>query len=152
MPENPPADPADHAEDFSRRYAHELDVASGQVLMDLGIDPDRLGATDPEDLAYKTFHPGERTCGSLTPDGRITLDSGVMNPEVMDAPYGKEAGDFWRSKLRLRDRMQAAGAHEYEEYEGGNHEAALTRGPVSALPVSEPAWEMLRKMRDGWRK
>lgn len=118
--------------------------------MDLGIDPNRLGATDPEDLTRKTFHPGERTVGGLTPDGRITLDSGVMNPDVMDAPYGKEAGDFWR-KMRLRERMQAAGVHEYEEYEGGNHEAALNRGPATELPVSEPAREMLRKMRNGWR-
>ncbi len=52
MPEKPPPDPADHAEDFSRRYAQELDIAAGQVLTDLGIDPKRLGATDPEDLAY----------------------------------------------------------------------------------------------------
>ena len=60
----------------------------------------------------------------------------------MDAPYGKEAGDYWRSKMRLRDRMQAAGAHEYEEHEGGSHEAALERGPDTALPVSEPAMLM----------
>jgi len=152
MPDKPPSEPADHAEDFSRRHAEELDIVAGQVMMDLGIDPKRLGATDPEDLTYKTFHAGERTCGSLTPEGRITLDSGVMNPEAMDAPYGQEAGDFWRSKMRLRDRMQAAGAHEYEEYKGGNHEAALKRGPDTALPVSEPAREMLRKMRDGWRR
>jgi hypothetical protein len=151
MPHTPPSDPADHAEDFSRRYAEDLDIAAGDILMGLGIDPKRLGATDPEDLTYKTFHPGERTVGSLTPDGRITLDSGVMNPEAMDAPYGEEAGDHWRSKMRLRDRMQAASAHEFEEHEGGSHEAALKRGPDTALPVSEPAREMLRKMRDGWK-
>ncbi len=74
-----------------------------------------------------------------------------MNPDAMDAPYGKDAGDFWRSKMRMRDRMQAAGVHEYEEHEGGSHEAALACGPDTALPVSEPAREMLRKMRDGWK-
>jgi hypothetical protein len=146
----PPNDAADHAEDFSRRYAEELDIAAGEVLMGLGIDPTRLGGTDPEDLSYKTFHPAERTVGGISPDGRITLDSGVMNPEAMDEPYGLEAGTYWR-KMRLGDRMQAAGAHEYEEYEGGSHLESLRRGPNTALEVSEPAREMLRKMRDGWR-
>src|SRR5581483_10452245 len=108
MPDAPPPDPADHAEDFARRYARELDIAAGQVLMELGIDPDRLAALDPEDLVRKTFHPGERTCGSLGPGGVITLDSGIMNPEAMDGPYGREAGEHWR-RLRLRDRIQAAG-------------------------------------------
>jgi hypothetical protein len=151
MPAKPPEDPADHAEDFSRRYAQELDIAAGDTLTEIGIPPSRLGGTDPEDLEYKTFHPAERDCGGLSPDGRITLDSGVMNPNVMDAPYGKEAGEFWRSNMRLRERMQAAGAHEYEEFEGGDHEAALKRGPETPLRISEAAREMLRKMRDGWR-
>jgi hypothetical protein len=117
--------------------------------MEMGIDPKRLAALDPEDLQRKTFHPGERTVGSLSPGGVITLDSGIMNPEAMDAPYGEEAGGCWR-RLRLRDRMQAAGAHEYEEHEGGGHEEALRRGPDTGLKISEPAREMLRKMRDGW--
>ena len=30
--------------------------------------------------------------------------------------------------------------------------AALKRGPDTPLPVSEPAREMLRKMRDGWKR
>ena len=153
MPETPLPNPADHAEDFSRRYANDLDVAAGQVLLDLGIDPDRIGANDPDDgFRHKVFHPSERNCGGITPDGRITLDSGIMNPETMDAPYGKQAGDYWRTGMRLRDRMQAVGAHEYEEYLGGHHEEALRRGPDTALPVSERAREMLRKMRDGWRR
>ena len=52
----------------------------------------------------------------------------------------------------MRDRIQAAGVHEYEEHEGGNHEAGLKCGADTTLPVSEPARAMLRKMRDGWRK
>jgi hypothetical protein len=34
-------------------YAQELDLASGQVSMDLGSDPDHLGGTDREDLGRK---------------------------------------------------------------------------------------------------
>jgi hypothetical protein len=47
--------------------------------------------------------------------------------------------------------MQAAGAHEFEEHEGGSHEEALRRGPDTDLPISEPVREMLRRMQDGWR-
>ncbi len=149
MTARPPADPADHAVDFSRRYAQDLDIAAGETLVELGIDPNRLAALDPEDLQRKTFHPGERTVGSLGPGGTITLDSGVMNTEAMDAPYGEEGGDYWRTKTRLRDRMQATRGHEYDEHEGSSHEASLVRGPDTALPISEPAREMLKKMRDG---
>lgn len=151
MTGTPPGDPADHAEDFSRRYAQESDIAAGDTLMGIGIAPKRLGATDPEDLVRQTFHPAERSRGAITPDGRIKLDSGIMNPDAMDAPYGKEAGDYWR-KMRLLDRMQAVGAHECEEHEGGSDDEALKRGPDTSLPVSEPAREMLRRMRDGWGK
>jgi len=28
----------------------------------------------------------------VTPDGRITLDSGILNPELLDKNYGQEAG------------------------------------------------------------
>ncbi len=42
--ERPPADPAEHAEDFSRRYAEDLDILAGQVMIDLGIPDDQIGA------------------------------------------------------------------------------------------------------------
>ncbi|MHC5542057.1 hypothetical protein ACYOEI_27875, partial [Singulisphaera rosea] len=86
MLDKPPSDHADHAEDFSRRDAQELDIAAGETVVDLGIDPNRFAALDPEDLQRKTFLPDERTVGSLGPGDTITLDSGVMNPDAMDAP------------------------------------------------------------------
>lgn len=147
--DSPPANAADHAEDFGRRYAEDLDIAAGQVLMDLGIDPYRLARLDPEDFQRKTFFPGERTVDSVSPEGVITVDSGVMNLDVMDAVYGRRSGDLWR-RLRLRERIQAAGVHEYEEHEGGSHQESLRRGPVTALPISPRAREMLELMRDGW--
>ena len=49
MAEQPPIDPGDHAEDFSRRYDEDMDIAAGHVLLDLGIDPNRIGANDPDD-------------------------------------------------------------------------------------------------------
>jgi hypothetical protein len=46
MTEKPPTDLAEHAEDFSRRYAEDLDIVAGQTMMDLGIPDDKLGARD----------------------------------------------------------------------------------------------------------
>jgi hypothetical protein len=46
MTEKPPEDPADHAEDFSRRYSEDLDILAGQAMMDLGIPDKQMGARD----------------------------------------------------------------------------------------------------------
>jgi hypothetical protein len=46
--EHPPTDPAEHAEDLSRRYSDDLEVLAGQVMLDLGTPNDQIGARDPE--------------------------------------------------------------------------------------------------------
>jgi len=45
--ERPPTDAADHAEDFARRYAEDLDIAVGQAMIDLGLTDFQSGARDP---------------------------------------------------------------------------------------------------------
>ena len=42
--DTPPTHPAEHAQDFSRRYAEDLEIVAGQVMMDLGIPDDQMGA------------------------------------------------------------------------------------------------------------
>jgi hypothetical protein len=37
MSDDPPPDPADHAEDFARRYQQEIDYLTGDRMTDLGI-------------------------------------------------------------------------------------------------------------------
>ena len=151
MTDTPPTDPADHAENFSRRYAEELDIASGQVMMDLGLSKDEMGARDPSrNREHHSFFPGERDCGGISPMGQINLDSGVMNPAAMDGPYGEECSALWR-KSRLRDRMQAIIAHEKAEKEYGDHELALIAAPETELPISHRAREITRAMEKGWK-
>jgi hypothetical protein len=48
MPDKPPSDPAGHAQDFSRRYADDLDIVAGQAMMDLGIPNNQMGDRDPD--------------------------------------------------------------------------------------------------------
>jgi hypothetical protein len=152
MTEKPPSDPADHAADFSRRYSEDLDVASGQVMIDLGLADNEMGARDPDrNREHHTFFPNERSCGGISPAGQINLDSGVMNPAAMDGPYGEACGELWR-KSRLRDRMQAIVAHEKAESEyDGDHELALIAAPETELPITRRARAILRAMEAGWK-
>ena len=150
MIEKPSPNPAEHAKDFSQRYADPLDYHAAQTMLDLGVARDKIGASDPDyEFRHAAFHPSETTAGSFTPDGRITLDSGVMNLSGMDEPYGAEAGKIWAGS-GLPDRMQAVIAHEKTEAELGSHEAGLQVAPETKLPISHRAREIPRAMRDGW--
>jgi hypothetical protein len=151
MPEQPPTDSADHAENFAHRYAEDLVIVAGQVMMDLGIPNDQMGARDPDRNSERhSFFPGDRSGGCISPAGQITLDSAVMNPHAMDGPYGEECGHLWR-KSRLTDRMQAVIAHEMAEHVYGDHELAPIAAPETELPISHRARGILRAMESGWR-
>lgn len=147
----PPDSASDHAVDFARRYAEDLEVATGQVMLDLGLPASRMGAKDwVRGGEHHTFYPDERQCGTVTPDGRILIDSGVMNPGVMDEPYGEECGQLWR-RTRLRHRLEAIIAHEFAEHnQGDDHELALIAALVTDLPISNEARELLRAQERGW--
>jgi hypothetical protein len=150
MTDRPPPDPADHAEDFSRRYAQDLDIVTGQAFLDLGIPKDQAGARDPDrGSQHFSFHPGDRTGGSVSHAGQITVDSGVMNPQLLDAGFDEETRSVWR-RTRLRPRVEAIIAHEKAEHEYGDHELALIAGAETDLPVSHAARQLLRSMERGW--
>jgi hypothetical protein len=137
-----PSDPGLHAVDFSHRYARELDYHAAQIMIELGIPPERIGDGDPlHGIRHAAFHPHLQEAGTVTPDGRIVLDSGVMNPERLAG----EAGKVW-AKSGLRSRMQAIIAHELAEHETGSHEAALRAAPATRLPIGEGARKILRAM------
>lgn len=152
MSEKPPTDPADHAEDFSHRYAEDLDIVAGQAMMDLGIPDDQMGARDPDrNREPHSFFPSERTGGSVSPAGQITLDSGLMNPDLLAVGYDEETHKKWQ-RTRIGDRAQAIIAHELAEHEyGGDHELALIAGPETRLPISRAAKELLGQMEKGWK-
>jgi hypothetical protein len=146
-----PAHPELHALDFAERYAEPLDYHAAQTMIDLGVPRDRIGASAPlHGIKHSTFHWRERTGGGVSADGRITLDSGVFNEELLDKDYGSHAGRLWR-KLRLKPRMEAITAHELAEAESGSHEEAL-KAAVDRLPVSHEARELLRAMEAGWKR
>jgi hypothetical protein len=143
MPDKPPSDPADHAEDFSHRYAQEMDYLAGDRMKELGIPTDQIGSRVPG-KGHATFLPHERSGGGNDAAGGLTLDSGVFNPDLLGTLPGHRE---W-AKARLRDRMDAAIAHEHEEARrGGNHVAALEHAPDTELPIREGGRQILRAMK-----
>jgi hypothetical protein len=60
MPDKPPPDPADHAEDFSHRYAQEMDYLTGDRMTELGIPTNKIGSRVPGQ-GHATLIPHERS-------------------------------------------------------------------------------------------
>ena len=152
MFEAPPPDHADHAEDFSRRYAEALDIAAGQVMLDLGLADEIIGARDPDrNREHHSFFPSERTGGGVSPAGQVNLDSGLLNPDLLADAYDEAAQSAWK-RTRIKERAQAIIAHELAEDEyRGDHQLALIAGPETELAISHAARELLRAMEKGWR-
>jgi hypothetical protein len=145
-------DSAAHARDFAERYADPLNYHIENRMMELGIDPLKIGVGDAEyGIRHAAFLPHEADGGGNTPDGRLNLDSGLLNPELFQR-LGPAASDAY-AKARLRDRIDAGIAHEYEEVKGGgSHEYAYEHAPDTELPIRHEARELGRKIRDGERR
>jgi hypothetical protein len=149
--EKPPADPAAHAEDFAYRYAEDLDIVAGQAMMDLRLANHQMGARDAcRGSEHHSFFPGDREGGTVSPGGQVTVDSGLMNPDLL-TNYDEETQRLWR-RTRIGDRAQAIIAHELAEHEHGDHELALIAAPDTTLPISQAAREFLRQMERGWNR
>jgi len=106
MTEKPPREPADHAEDFARRYAEDLDWYCTIRMQELGIPEDKNGAPDfDRDGKWRAFDWRGRAGGNVT--SGVYLNSGVLNPGLLQGKGRR----IW-PKARLRDRIDAIIAHE----------------------------------------
>jgi hypothetical protein len=150
-PEPIPAVPADHAEDFAHRWVDRLENVTEGRMHALDIPEKQLGASDHlRGVVWRVFFPHERDGGGNGPGGRINVDSGVLNPDLLTSDYGQEAGVLW-AQSRLRDRIDAIIIHEEAESRSHGHEEALARGPQTHRPISERARQILRAMQRGWK-
>ena len=141
MPDTPPQDPADHAKDFAHRWADRLDEYCAIRMEELGIPPHLLGADDlRKDMRWCAFDAEGKEGGNIT--GGITVNSGVLNPDLLNGEKGGDIG----SKARLRDRIDAVIAHEFEESKTADHVAALKAAAKTELPVTDGARRILRAM------
>jgi hypothetical protein len=148
-----PQDPAEHAEGFSWRYVDDLEIVAGQAMLEMGLRNDQMGARDHErGSRIHSFFPQDAQGGTVSHAGQVTLDSGLMNPELLSENYDEDTRRAWQ-RTRLKDRAQAIIAHELSEHEyGGDHELALIAAPETTLPISHAARELLKRMERGWTK
>ena len=136
-----PERPADHAEEFSHRWADRLEEYCAVRMEEIGVPPDQIGDSDPEHgIVWLAFNPRDRTGGFVA--GGITVNSGALNPELLK---GQKGGRHF-AKARLRDRIDAIIAHEYEEGRHGSHLAALKAAAKTELTISDAARRILRAM------
>lgn len=120
-------------------------------MHELEIPEDQIGSSDyARGVPWRVFFPNESTGGGNTPGGRISVDSGVLNPRLNAAMNDESAQIVWE-KSRLRDRIDAAIAHEFEEARLGTHDEALVAAPVTSLPIGEKARLILRAIANGQR-
>ena len=129
-----PEDPADHAQDFARRWADRLDEYCALRMQELGIPEDMNGQPDFDgDGRWRAFNPHGREGGGNTTG--VIVDSGA-DPELLK---GQKGGKLW-AKARLRDRVDAAISHEFEELRhGGSHAEAIKAAARTELPISDLA-------------
>ena len=145
-----PADPALHARRFANEYADRLENYVEGRMHALDVAGEQIGLPDlSRGLPWAVFHPNGVTGGSVIGE-KIAVNSGVLNPELLDERYGPVVGKTW-AKSRLRDRIDAVIAHELAESRTGTHEGAEALAAETALLVSEGTRRILRAMtrRDG---
>jgi hypothetical protein len=136
------ADPGLHASQVAREWD---DVGESYVRRrnrELGI-PERMNG-EPDyggDGIWRAFNPEGTTGGNNTTG--VSVDSGVLNPELLK---GKKGGRIW-PKMRLKDRIDAIIAHEYDELRaGGKHAEALKVAAKTELPITDEARRLCRAM------
>jgi hypothetical protein len=151
MTDKPPTDPAEHAKQFAQTWVDRLEHHVEGRMHALDLPEHQIGSSDHEyGVPWRVFFPHEGTGGGHAPGGRISVDSGVLNPELDAAEIGPKAQAIWE-KARLRDRIDAIIAHEFEEAARGSHEAAVRAAPETALPLGEDARGILRAIAEGWK-
>jgi hypothetical protein len=139
MTDKPPSDSAEHARDFARRWVDWLEGYCATRMEALGVAAEKIGAFDPyRRKPWHAFDAEGHLGGSITTG--IVVDSGVLNPDLLE---GKRGGKAW-AEARLRDRIDAVIAHEYEEERHSTHEEAVQAAPKTDLPITDGARRILK--------
>jgi hypothetical protein len=150
-PRKPDKRNAEGALAHSIRHAQALDQWAALFMKKLGIDDDRIGASDRKHgVEWRAFFPHEQDGGGNTPGQRLNLDSGIFNDGLMQ-PFGPNALRAWR-RSSVETRAMAVLAHEDVESQGHTHEQAVEMAPDTALPITHAARELLRVIREEQRR
>ena len=139
-----PADPAEHARQFAADWADRFEIYAARRMRDIGVPERFIGVADPDyRVERRAFFPHQSQGGGNIRDRGINLDSGILNPDLVDARSNPVVSSLWR-RARLRDRIDAVIAHELEEAEGATHAGAVRRAADTRLDISEGAVRVLQ--------
>jgi hypothetical protein len=130
-----PADIAEHAAQSAMEWQDVIEAHVAVRNEELGI-PDRMNGQPNYggDGRWQVFNPLGRQGGENTTG--VVLDSGVLNFDLLK---GEKGGKLW-ANARLRDRIDAAISHEYEELlANGNQAKAIKNAAKTKLPISDMA-------------
>jgi hypothetical protein len=141
--------------DFADRYHEPLNRAIANRMRQVGVPDEMIGFKYPGvDEGAFVRYPTAQVGGNINPHtfpGRrpaINLDCGVLDvshPAMSKVPSWSQAS--------LRDRIEAAVAHEYTEALAkpmpglSFHDQALKFAPETALDISSGARQILREYR-----
>jgi hypothetical protein len=150
-PRKPSRRDAEGALAYSIQHAEALDQWAALFMKKLGIDDDRIGARDRRNnVQWRAFFPDEQDGGGNSPGGRLNLDSGIFNDDLMKH-LGPRADAAWR-RSSVETRAMAVLPHEDIESLGHTHEEAVEMAPDTALPITHAARELLRIIREEQRR
>ena len=137
-----PTDIAEHASQVAQGWEDVGETYARKRMRELGIPENQIGQPDyGGDGRWRAFDPHERQGGKNT-TGAV-VDSGVLN---LDLLKGGKGGRIWPC-MRLKGRIDAIIAHEYEELRhGGSHAAAFKAASKTELPISDEARRLCRAM------
>jgi hypothetical protein len=146
-PQAVPADPAEHARQFASDWADRLEAYANRRMREVGVPENWIGTVDVEHrIDRRCFFPDQSVGGRNIHQRGINLDSGILNPDLIDARTEHELSSTWRTE-RLRHRADAVIAHEFEEASAASplqHEEARQNAPDTRLNISEEARRLLR--------
>ncbi len=141
-----PADPAEHARQFAAEWADRFEVYARRRMREVGVPEHLIGAVDVENrIERRAFFPHQSGGGRNIYRRGINLDSGILNPALLDVFPDPEVRSMW-AHARLRDRAEAVIAHEFEEATGVrpvDHPEAVRKAPDTRLGISEEARQIL---------
>jgi hypothetical protein len=150
-PRKPDRRDAEGARAYAIQNAEALDQWAALFMNKLGIDRDRIGASDRKHgVEWRAFFPHEQDGGGNSPGQRLNLDSGIFNDDLMQ-PLGMQADRSWR-RASVETRAMAVLAHEDVESWGHTHEEAVEMSPDTKLPITHAAKELLRIIREDQRR
>jgi hypothetical protein len=131
-----------------RLYNASREMAKGCQVRPLHIS--RLEGRKEQPVGYNNPKPLWWNGGGNSPGGRLNLDSGLFNDDLMQH-VGPRADKIWR-RASIETRAMAILPHEEIESRGYSHEEAVEMAPDTELPITHAARELLRIIRQEQRR